>query len=187
VFEARVVAGKMLTGALTDGKSIVTMMQVVTGKGGKTEFHHQEVKVDLDQLNRVDKKETNYSRFRRFLDWARIWKIQRFKSNDARDVAQAKLRNSEEFKNALRAAEDRFINRYNSEEVQNKIIKLKPALAEAIPKIVRAEEFERNKQIENAPNRIQITDIKLEENKTLDIEPKVDSADKTLSIGQKTI
>ena len=187
VFEARAIAGKMLTGALTDGKSIVTMMQVVTAKGGKTEFRHQEVKVDLDQLNKVDRAETNYSLFRRFLDWAHIWKIERFKTNDARDAAQEKLRNSKEFKDALRAAEDKFINRYNGDEVQKYIADRKPALAEAIPKIVRAEELERENQLNSEPDRMPLGAIDLEPNKTVSTEPKHEEKDKTLSNGQKTI
>lgn len=187
VFEARAIAGKMLTGALTDGKSIVTMMQVVTAKGGKTEFRHQEVKVDLDHLNRVDRAETNYSLFRRFLDWAHIWKIERFKTNDARDAAQEKLRNSKEFKDALRAAEDKFINRYNGDEVQKYIADRKPALAEAIPKIVRAEELERENQLNSEPDRMPLGSIDLEPNKTVSTEPKHEEKDKTLSNGQKTI
>jgi hypothetical protein len=100
LFNAQAIAGKMLTKALTDGKSIVTMMQVVTGKDGKTEFNHQELKVDLNALNKADKKENNYSRFRRFLDLLHIYKIKRFKTNDDRDTAQEKMRNSKEFKDA---------------------------------------------------------------------------------------
>ena len=180
-FEAQATVGKMLKNALTDGKSIVTMMRVVTAADGKTEFSHQEIKIDLDKLNQVDKKETNYSRFRRFLDWAHIWKIQRFKSNDARDAAQEKLRSSEKFKNALREAENKFINRYNSDEVQDKITRNNPALAEVIPKIVRAEEFEKNDQIENNSSRIPLGNIELESNKNVKIEPKHEHQDKTLT------
>jgi hypothetical protein len=163
------------------------MMRVVTAAGGKTEFSHQEIKIDLDKLNQVDKKETNYSRFRRFLDRVRIWKIQRFKSNDARDAAQEKLRSSEKFQKALREAEDKFINRYNSDEVQDKLTRANPALAEVIPKIVRAEEFEKNKQIENNPDRIPLGNIELEPNKTVHLEPKHVHQDKTLSNDQKAI
>ena len=175
----------MLTGALTDGKSIVTMMQVVTAKGGKTEFRHQEVKVDLDQLNKVDRAETNYSLFRRFLDWAHIWKIERFKTNDARDAAQEKLRNSKEFKDALRAAEDKFIHRYNGDEVQKYIADRKPALAGAIPKIVRAEELEKENQLNSEPDRMPLGAIDLEPNKTVSTEPKHEEKDKTLSNDHK--
>lgn len=186
-FNAQAIVGNMLKNALTDGKSIVTMMRVVTAAGGKTEFSHQEIKIDLDKLNRVDKEETNYSLFRRFLDWAHIWKIQKFTSNDARDAAQEKLRNSKDFKNALRAAEDKFINRYNSDEVRNKSAIQNPDLAKAIPKIVRAEEFEKNKQIENESNRTPLGKIELETSKELEVEPKYDNSDKTLSSGQKSI
>lgn len=186
-FAAQVAVGKQLKNALTDGKSIVTMMRVVTAAGGKTEFSHQEIKIDLDKLNQVDKKETNYSRFRRFLDRMHIWKIQRFKSNDARDAAQAKLRSSEKFQKALREAEDKFINRYNSDEVQDKLTRANPALAEVIPKIVRAEEFEKNKQMENDSARVPLGKIDLEANKTVKLEPKHDHQDKTLSNDQKAI
>ena len=186
-FDAHAAVGKMLKNALTDGKSIVTMMRVVTAAGGKTEFSHQEIKIDLDKLNQVDKKETNYSRFRRFLDWAHIWKIQRFKSNDARDAAQEKLRSSEKFQKALREAEDKFINRYNSDEIQDKITRNYPALAEVLPKIVRAEEFEKNNQIENNPIRIPLGNIELESNKNVKIEPKHETKDKTLTNDSRKI
>ena len=180
-YDAQIVAGKMLTHALTDGKSIVTMMQVITAKDGKTEFRHQEVKVDLDQLNRVDKEETNYSVFRRILDWAHIWKIQRFKTNDDRDTAQEKMRNSKEFKDALRAAEDKFINRYNSEEVQKEIARTKPALTEAIPKMVRVEEFEKEMSVANESNRIKLEDVGKDLETVVAREPKHEDVSKTAS------
>ena len=180
-YDAQAIAGKMLTNALTDGKSIVTMMQVVTAKDGMTEFRHQEVKVDLDQLNRVDREETNYSLFRRFLDWAHIWKIQRFKSNDDRDAAQEKMRNSEEFKNALRAAENKFIDRYNSEEVQKEIARKNPAMAEAIPRMVRAEDVEKEKPIANDSERVNLTDIENDLKTVVSVEPKHEEPDKKLS------
>lgn len=185
-FAAMSAAGKILRDALTDGKSVVTLMQVVTGAGGVTKFNHQEVKVNLDQLNDVDKKEGNYSLFRRFLDLVHIWKIQKYKTNDERDKSQTVTKNDDAFKQALRAAEDKFITQYNSDIVQKSLAERNPALAETFPKIVRAEEFEQNKQIGNEPERIQITDIKLEVKNELDVAPKLDDT-KTLSSGQKTM
>ena len=97
------------------------------------------------------------------------------------------MRNSKDFKNALREAENKFINRYNSDEVQDKLTRTKPALAKAIPKIVRAEEFEKNNQIENNPSRIPLCNIELESNKNVKIEPKHEHQDKTLTNDSRKI
>ena len=172
LYTAQAIAGKMFTNALTDGKSIVTMLQVATAKDGKTEFRHQEIKVDLDALNKADKQVTNYSRFRRFLDDVGIWKIRRFKTNKARDAAQEKLRKSTNFRNALRAVEDKILDEYNSEKVRDKFNNRYPHIAEALPKFVRAEEVEKEKPIVNAPDRVQLTDVEKDLETIVAVEPK---------------
>lgn len=187
LFNAQAIAGKMLTKALTDGKSIVTMMQVVTGKDGKTEFNHQEIKVDLNALNKADKKENNYSRFRRFLDLLHIYKIKRFKTNDERDAAQSKLRNNAEFQSALRAAEEKFINLYNSDQVQEEISKHRPNLKNVVPRMVRAEEVEKEKPAVSDPDRTPFTDFGKDLETVVNVESKHEEFEKTLSNGQKTI
>lgn len=180
------IVGKMLRDALTDGKSIVTMMQVVTAKDGKTEFRHDEVKVDLDALNRVDKERTNYSRFRRFLDEKGIFKIRKYKTNEARDAAQAKMRNSKKFQKALRAAEDNMLIAYNSDEMRKKLEEDYPHMAEALPKFVRAEELEKNKQVEQQnPDRYPLPGLAQDLNSTAKVEPKPEIKDKTLEHGTK--
>ena len=186
-FNAQITAGKMLRNALTDGKSIVTMMQVVNAKDGKVEFRHQEIKVDLDKLNKVDKKENNYGRFRRFLDRIGIWKIQRFKTNEARDAAQAKERDNPKLKAALRAAEDKYIETYNSEKTREAMKRRNPRMAEAFSKFVRADEVNKNAELDNAPVstdsvRMPITKINLAESKDVERQPKVQTEDKTLKI-----
>jgi len=186
-FNAQITAGKMLRNALTDGKSVVTMMQVVNAKDGKVEFRHQEIKVDLNKLNKVDKQESNYSGFRRFLDKIGIWKIQKFKSNEARDAAQAKTKNNPDFKKALRAAEDRYMEMYNSEETQKFMERRNPEMAAAFSKFSRADEVNKSNQLENAPVstdsvRTPVTRIDLEETKNVEIQPKVETENKTLSI-----
>ena len=188
-FSAQVAAGKMLRDALTDGKSIVTMMQVVSAKGGKTEFRHQEIKVDLNKLNKVDKEENNYGRFRRFLDRIGIWKIQKFKTNEARDAAQAKARSNPELKAALRAAEDKYIKTYNSEETQKAMERRNPRMAAVFSKLVRADEVDKSNQLENAPVstepvRVPMTEINLEETKDIAIQPKIETEDKVLNINK---
>ena len=81
----------------------------------------------------------------------------------------------------MRAAENKFIDRYNSEDVQKEIAKKNPAMAEAIPKIVRAEEFEKNKLIENNSERVQLTDVKNDLETVVTVVPKQENLNKTPS------
>ena len=167
VFDSKVLAGRMFRDALTDGKSVVTLMQVKTAADGTAEFCHQEIKVDLDQLNKVDREEGNYSWFRKLLDWANIWKIPpRFQTNDARDAAQVMLKESKDFKDALRAAEDKFLDAYNSPEVQ----KWPARFVKAMPKMTRVEKKETEKELtegaqtheENPPMREQLPSVNVD-------------------------
>ena len=110
---ARIAVGKMLRDAMTDGKSVVSLMRPLITADGKASFTHQEIKVDLDELNRIERKE-NHNAFRRFLDYIGLWKLQpKFATNDNRDARQAEEKNKPEYKAALRAAEERFVKTYN--------------------------------------------------------------------------
>lgn len=109
-------AAQMFREALTDGKSVVDLMSVSFNKDGKVAFHHKNIKVDLNKLNAAN-KEVNYGRFRKFLDRIGLWKIpNKYPTNDARDAAQVSVKNSDEFKNLLRATEDKLIECYNNLE-----------------------------------------------------------------------
>lgn len=141
-FSAQREVAKLFRDALTDGKSVVTLMQSVISAEGKTEFRHQEIKVDLDKLNAIDKERGNYSRFRRFLDRRGWWKIQKFPSNKSRDAKQERVKESADFKSSIRAAEDTYINNYNGEGVQ----RLSDRLLKSIPKLTRVEKTEQKEQ-----------------------------------------
>ena len=116
-FAANNMAATYLRDALTDGKSVVTLMRVGFDKDGNTKFRHQEVKVDLDKLNKSNfeerYKKANF--FRRFLHDYGIWKIpNKYVSNEARDKAQEKFKDNSEYKDSLRAAEKFVVESYNS-------------------------------------------------------------------------
>lgn len=127
-------AGKMLRDALIDGKSVVTLTRPICTNNGHVKFERQEIKVDLDKLNEIDRKENHYSKFRRFLDKHGIWKIKKFKSNAERDAKQEKIKNSAKYVDSLRATEDRMINIYNNIDL-SKAGGL--SLANIVPKIGR--------------------------------------------------
>ena len=106
-------AGYKLREALTDGKSVVTLIRSSYTSDGKVKFYHQDIKVDLDKINEADRKETKYNFFRRFLDKIGIWKIQKFPSNKERDEKQDKIRNDPKYSNAIRDAENNLMKFYN--------------------------------------------------------------------------
>ena len=111
--------GKILRDALLDGNSVVTLTRPSVGPNGNTTFRHQEIKVDLDKLNQLDREE-NYTLFRRILHTLRIVKIpEKYPSNKVRDAAQAERKSTTEYGNSLKAVEQRFIERYNNAAKQN--------------------------------------------------------------------
>ena len=171
---------KKVRDAMTDGKSVVSLMSISYTKEGAVEFKHRELKVDLDKLNEVDRKETKYSRFRRFLDRVGFWKIKRFASNAERDARQEKIRESDAYKNALRSAEDRYIHYYNIAEKSTK-----SGVGDLIPKMARAEEIsekQTDKQLtENNVLREPVGKIELEkEEKNVSTEPKKEIDEKVI-------
>ena len=164
--------GKMFRDALTDGKSVVSLMRMDYSADGKISFKHQDVKADLDKLNKVDREENHHNIFRRFLDWTGIWKIQRFPTNAQRDAAQAKLKNDPKIQNALRAAEDNVVKIYNSIRQDRAGAK---NLVHTIPKLERVE-AEPSRQIEEPTTskdavREHIPGIELDNEKNVSVEP----------------
>ena len=110
---ALVAAGETLRAALRDGKSVVSLMRANILAGGKVAFTHQEVKVDLDKLNKLERKE-NYSAFRRALDLFKIYKIKpKYPSNAQRDENQNRVKSGLEYTRWKKDAEKKFIDTYN--------------------------------------------------------------------------
>ena len=149
-YEATIDASMILRDALTDGKSVVSLMRVGFDKDGNTNFRHQDIKVDLDKLNKANfeerYKKTNF--IRRFLHDFGIWKIpDKYASNEARDKAQATTKEKSEFKNALSAAEKNVVDSYNkidgSRQLDNPnyILNVIPKLRMPNDKIVQREKF----------------------------------------------
>ena len=175
-------AGKILRDALTDGKSVVSLLRMSYTTQGTVKFTHQDVKVDLDKLNEVDRQETKYSYFRRLLDRFGIFKIQKYPTNASRDAKQAKTREKTKHHNAMREAENKILELYST-------IKPEPNkdknLANIIPKLVRHEDVPENKIgeqiIENKVEREPISDINLKEENTLVSKPHKQSDEKVIS------
>ena len=184
-YQAKVAVGKMLRDAMTDGHGIVSIMRPSITAEGKAAFKHQEIKVDLDKLNRIDRNE-NHNAFRRMLDYFGIWKIApKFASNDARDAAQAEVKSSHEYRNAVRAAEDRFVASYNEAAAKGKDNKLYKRFP-TITKEAQVNENEREMGVNNAEmenERVRL-EVILEENENdIEIEPMKDGNEKALERG----
>jgi hypothetical protein len=112
--------GRFLRDALTDGKSIVTMLRPSVTADGKIDFDEQEIKVDLDKLNKAERNE-KHNAFRRALDYLGISKIPpKYPSNKERDEKQAEMLRSKEIKNAIKAAKRDFVNAYNKRGKENR-------------------------------------------------------------------
>lgn len=175
--------GKMIRNALTDGKSVVTMTRLTPSADGKMRIDHQELKVDLDKLNEIDRKETKYNFFRRFLDRVGIWKIQRFPTNAEREAKQLKVKNSPEYQKSMRALENdvfKFYNGINPKRVGAK------SIVNAIPKIERDNNVTLEKQpVEqvntNNTERELVVGIKLEAENKVQVEPMKENTEKVLT------
>ena len=129
---AMISAGKTLRSAMLDGKSVVSLMRPTLTEDGRVSFKHQELKVDLNKLNRIERNE-KHNVFRRALDYIGIWKIPpKFPSNEQRDAMQAAEKNTTEYQNAIKAAERGFINTYNENankpEANSKFFKAFPSI-----------------------------------------------------------
>ena len=151
--------GKILRDALTDGKSIITLLRPAIEPDGKTTFKHHEIKVDLDKLNKLERKE-NHNAFRRFLDKINLWKIKpQYASNEERDRVQSETKGTDEYKNMLRAAEDKFINTYNEISQENH----SNVLLDKIPVATRKENSNENEisanEIDDVRHQVVISEI----------------------------
>ena len=129
---AMISAGKTLRTALLDGKSVVSLMRPTLTEDGRVSFKHQELKVDLNKLNRIERNE-KHNIFRRALDYIGIWKIPpKFASNEQRDAMQTAEKNTTKYQNAIKAAERGFINTYNENaskpEANSKFFKAFPSI-----------------------------------------------------------
>lgn len=107
-----IIAGKAFRDALCAG-SVISVMRPNMLPGGKVAFSYQEVKVNLDKLNELERNE-KHNVFRRILDYFGIWKIQpKYPSNEQREAMQAQFKSSVEYQNSIKAAEKKFIDTYN--------------------------------------------------------------------------
>lgn len=113
---AELEGAKALRDALTDGKSVVSLMRITFNKEGKVDFYHQELNVDLDKLNEAD-RQAHHGFFRNLFHKIGIWKIpERYTSNKERDKNQEQLKADPEYANKIKRSEDKFIETYNSLE-----------------------------------------------------------------------
>ena len=184
--KANIATGKAFRDAITDGRSVVTIMRPLLLENGKVSMNHQEIKVDLDKLNKIERKE-KHNAFRRFLDYIHIYKIKpKYASNEARDAVQAEFKSREEYRNGLKEAEKNFIKIFNENAKKSRVEEQKrlendpttvidPFLA-AYPKVSLLEENDEpqiNNQVsENEANRhsIVVNEV-LENNHSVDVEP----------------
>ena len=113
---AELEGAKALRDALTDGKSVVSLMRITFNKEGKVDFYHQELNVDLDKLNEAD-RQAHHGFLRNLFHKIGIWKIpERYTSNKERDKNQDQLKADPEYANKIKRSEDKFIETYNSLE-----------------------------------------------------------------------
>ena len=104
--------GTVLRDALCAG-SVITVMRPNMLPGGKIAFSYQEVKVNLDALNKFERNE-KHNAFRRALDYLGIWKIKpKYPSNEQREAMQAERKISAEYQQSIKDAEKKFIDTYN--------------------------------------------------------------------------
>ena len=186
-YAASVAARQVLRDALRNGNSIVSLMRANVLAGGKVVFTHQEIKVDLDKLNKLERKE-KHNAFRRALDFFKIYRIKpKYPSNAQREANQERVKASQEYQNWKKGAEKKFIDTYNkaSEEKrasEEELIKkgkkdvTREMMFQAFPKVSNAEtenELENPDQSINNNNRERLPSISLD----LVDEKKIDSSE----------
>lgn len=115
-----IIAGKAFRDALCAG-SVISVMRPNMLPGGKVAFSYQEVKVNLDALNKFERDE-KHNAFRRALDYLGIWKIKpKYPSNEQREAMQAEFKSSVEYQNSIKAAEKKFIDTYNKNSKETRL------------------------------------------------------------------
>ena len=144
------IEGTVLRDALCAG-SVITVMRPNMLPGGKIAFSYQEVKVNLDALNKFERDE-KHNAFRRALDYLNIWKIKpKYPSNAQRDAMQAERKMSTDYQQSIKAAEKKFIDTYNKNsqerraaenenQMNSKIPIQKNKLYQAFPEVSNAED-----------------------------------------------
>ena len=111
---------KILRDSLTDGHSVVSVVRPNLTADGKVSFTHQEVKVDLDKLNKIERNE-KHNAFRRALDYLRIYKIKpKYASNATRDERQSEYKNTTGYKDMLASVEKKFIDTFNKNSLETR-------------------------------------------------------------------
>lgn len=118
-YDAQTAVGEMMRNALVDGKSVVSLMRPVIIDGGKVSFSHQEIKVDLDKLNKIERKE-KHNIFRRILHTLGIKIRPKYPSNDERDRNQEAIKSNSQYQVTMKTAEKNFINAYNERSQQKR-------------------------------------------------------------------
>lgn len=112
-------AGNILRDALTDGHSVVSLMRPRMTEGGKIDFTHQLINVDLDKLNLIERNE-KHNVFRRALDYVGIWRIKKYASNEERKEIQDEKRFSKEYLSRIRSLEEKFVSKYNERSLKTR-------------------------------------------------------------------
>ena len=184
---ASVAARQFLRDALRDGKSVVSLMRANVLAGGKVVFTHQEIKVDLDKLNKLERKE-KHNAFRRALDFFKIYRIKpKYPSNAQREANQERVKESQKYQNLMKDAEKKFIDTYNEASKEKRaseeeLIKKgkegvsRDTMFQAFPEVSNAEnenELENPNQSINNNNRERLPSISLD----LADDKKIDSSE----------
>ena len=116
---AKRAVGEMVRAALLDGESIVSLMRPVVLEGGKVSFSHQEIKVDLDKLNKIEREE-KHNIFRRILHAIGIRIPNKYPSNKARERNQEALKGNSQYQATMKTAEKNFITAYNQHSLKTR-------------------------------------------------------------------
>ena len=125
----------------------------------------------------MNRKE-NYSVFRRFLDWAGIWKIPSYPTNEQRDANLKKIKEDPNYSKMLREREDKVINTYNQAKIKDATTR--KVLTETIPQLSH---IENNAEKQTGEVSVEQSNTKIEATTTQrEHIPNID-----LNDGEKTI
>ena len=163
--------GNVLREALLNGEPVTLVTSTFTNDG-KLAFHNKDIRLDLDKMNELDRK--NYSFIRRALDKLRIYSIpKKYPTNKERDAKlKAVLENPDSsHQKRVKDYEEEFINAYNNLAPGRKRDSGCPRLIdkltrEDVKKTDTAHETETVKTNDNARENIKIEDFTKEELKS---------------------
>ena len=155
---ASVAARQFLRDALRDGKSVVSLMRANVLAGGKVVFTHQEIKVDLDKLNKLERKE-KHNAFRRALDFFKIYRIKpKYPSNAQREANQKRVKESQKYQDWKKGAEKKFIDTYN-EASKEKRASEEELIKKGKEGVSRDTMFQAFPEVSNAENENELENI----------------------------